>query len=77
MTAASLDVLTGGRFRLGLGVCPDRRYRRAGMACGSTSLWLEPVSTSRWSASAFAVDGDFQGEHYQLPLSDGPASRSS
>ena len=37
------------------------------MACGSTSLWLEPVSTSRWSASAFALDGDFSGR--ALPAS--------
>ena len=29
------------------------------------------MSTSRLSVSAFAVGGDLQGEHYQLPLPDG------
>ena len=72
MTAASLDVLTGGRFRLGLG-CPDRRSRRAGTAYFFAPRWAVRESTSRWSGWLWrARQWPSTAMHYQLPLPDGP-----
>ena len=48
MTAATLDALSGGRFRSASG-CPGRRCPKAGTACGSPTRWAAPGSTCRSS----------------------------
>ena len=77
MTAASLDVLTRGRFRLGLGVSgPQVSEGWHGVRFGSPLA--RTGSTSRWSALALARRTvTFDGVHCQLPLPDGPGKRSS
>jgi F420-dependent oxidoreductase-like protein len=72
MTAASLDVLTGGRFRLGLGISGPQVSEgwhgvRFDQPLGRTREYIAVVKTAL-SQSTVA----FQGEHYQLPLPDGP-----
>jgi F420-dependent oxidoreductase-like protein len=72
MTAASLDVLTGGRFRLGLGISGPQVSEgwhgvRFDQPLGRTREYITVVKTAL-SRSTVA----FQGEHYQLPLPDGP-----
>jgi F420-dependent oxidoreductase-like protein len=71
MTAASLDVLTGGRFRLGLGVSGPQVSEgwhgvRFDRPLARTREYIEVV---RKALSRSTVT--FQGEHYQLPLPDG------
>ena len=71
MTAASLDVLTGGRFRLGLGVSGPQVSEgwhgvRFDKPLARTREYIEVV---RKALSRSTVT--FQGEHYQLPLPDG------
>ena len=71
MTAASLDVLTGGRFRLGLGVSGPQVSEgwhgvRFDKPLSRTREYLTVVNTA---LSRSAVT--FRGEHYQLPLPDG------
>jgi F420-dependent oxidoreductase-like protein len=71
MTAASLDVLTGGRFRLGLGVSGPQVSEgwhgvRFDKPLARTREYIEVV---RRALSRSTVT--FQGEHYQLPLPDG------
>ena len=72
MTAASLDVLTGGRFRLGLGVSGPQVSEgwhgvRFDKPLARTREYIAVV-TKALSRSTLA----FSGEHYQLPLPDGP-----
>jgi len=72
MTAASLDLLTGGRFRLGLGVSGPQvsegwhgvRFDRP-LARTREFLGIVDAALSRQTVS-------YAGEHYQLPLPDGP-----
>jgi F420-dependent oxidoreductase-like protein len=71
MTAASLDVLTGGRFRLGLGVSGPQVSEgwhgvRFDSPLGRTREYITVVRKA-WARNTVA----FQGEHYQLPLPGG------
>ena len=72
MTAASLDVLTGGRFRLGLGVSGPQVSEgwhgvRFSQPLARTREYLGIVQQAL-SRRTLA----FSGDHYQLPLPDGP-----
>jgi F420-dependent oxidoreductase-like protein len=72
MTAATLDTLSGGRFRLGLGVSGPQVSEgwhgvRFDKPLGRTREYIDIVkmALSRKKLS-------YQGEHYTLPLPDGP-----
>jgi F420-dependent oxidoreductase-like protein len=70
MTAASLDVLSGGRFRLGLGVSGPQVSEgwhgvRFTSPLGRTREYVSVVRTAL-ARQTLA----FQGQHYQLPLPD-------
>ena len=72
MTAASLDVLSGGRFRLGLGVSGPQVSEgwhgvRFGRPLARTREYLSVVNRAL-SRKTVTFDGD----HYPLPLPDGP-----
>ena len=72
MTAATLDALSGGRFRLGLGVSGPQVSEgwhgvRFASPLGRTREYLEIVK--------LALDRQvvkYAGEHFTLPLPDGP-----
>jgi F420-dependent oxidoreductase-like protein len=71
MTAASLDVLTGGRFRLGLGVSGPQVSEgwhgvRFDKPLARTREYIEVVCKALSRSTV-----TFQGEHYQLPVPDG------
>jgi F420-dependent oxidoreductase-like protein len=71
MTAASLDVLTGGRFRLGLGISGPQVSEgwhgvRFDKPLSRTREYLAVVNTALTRSTV-----TFQGDHYQLPLPDG------
>jgi len=72
MTAATLDTLSGGRFRLGLGVSGPQVSEgwhgvRFDKPLGRTREYVEIVR------SAMRRDTlRYDGEHYTLPLPDGP-----
>jgi F420-dependent oxidoreductase-like protein len=71
MTAASLDVLTGGRFRLGLGVSGPQVSEgwhgvRFDKPLSRTREYLAVINMAL-SRSTLS----FQGDYYQLPLPDG------
>jgi F420-dependent oxidoreductase-like protein len=72
MTAATIDTLSGGRFRLGLGVSGPQVSEgwhgvRFAKPLGRTREYVDIVkmAIARQPVS-------YQGEHYTLPLPDGP-----
>lgn len=72
MTAATLDTLSGGRFRLGIGVSGPQVSEgwhgvRFDRPLGRTREYVEIV---RMALSRRRVS--YTGEHYTLPLPDGP-----
>ncbi len=72
MTAASLDLLTGGRFRLGLGVSGPQvsegwHGTRFNAPLGRTREYVEIVRQAFGRKTV-----TYDGKHYQLPLPDGP-----
>jgi F420-dependent oxidoreductase-like protein len=72
MTAATIDALSNGRFRLGLGVSGPQVSEgwhgvRFGKPLARTREYIDIV---RLALSRKRVS--YQGEHYQLPLPDGP-----
>jgi len=72
MTAANLDLLSGGRFRLGLGVSGPQVSEgwhgvRFAQPLGRTREYVEVVRTAL-SGATVAYDG----RHHTLPLPDGP-----
>ena len=72
MTAATLDTLSGGRFRLGLGVSGPQVSEgwhgvRFDKPLARTREYVEIVRTG-----AAPRDGAYEGEHFTLPLPDGP-----
>jgi F420-dependent oxidoreductase-like protein len=71
MTAASLDALSGGRFRLGLGVSGPQVSEgwhgvRFDKPLSRTREYLAVINMALSGATL-----SFDGEHYQLPLPDG------
>lgn len=72
MTAATLDVLSGGRFRLGLGVSGPQVSEgwhgvRFDKPLGRTREYVEIVRRALRRERV-----SFDGSHYTLPLPDGP-----
>ena len=72
MTAATIDTLSGGRFRLGLGVSGPQVSEgwhgvRFGKPLARTREYVEIVK-----AALARQTVSHQGEYYQLPLPDGP-----
>src|SRR3954454_16972374 len=72
MTAATLDTLSGGRFRLGLGVSGPQVSEgwhgvRFDKPLGRTREYVEIVRAAMRRETVA-----YQGEHYTLPLPDGP-----
>lgn len=72
MTAASLDLLSGGRFRLGLGVSGPQVSEgwhgvRFDRPLARTREYLDVV---RLALARSTVS--YEGAHYRLPLPDGP-----
>src|SRR5882757_11504483 len=72
MTAATLDSLSGGRFRLGLGVSgPQVSEGWHGVRFAKPlARTREYVDIVKMAIARQPVS--YQGEHYQLPLPDGP-----
>ena len=72
MTAATLDTLSGGRFRLGLGVSGPQVSEgwhgvRFDKPLGRTREYVEIVRMAMRREKL-----EYAGEHYTLPLPDGP-----
>ena len=72
MTAGTLDALSGGRFRLGLGVSGPQVSEgwhgvRFGKPLGRTREYVEIVKMALAREPV-----SFAGEHFTLPLPDGP-----
>src|SRR5438067_10355605 len=72
MTAATIDTLSGGRFRLGLGVSGPQvsegwHGAKFDKPLGRTREYIDIIR------KAFARERvQYDGEHYKLPLPDGP-----
>jgi F420-dependent oxidoreductase-like protein len=72
MTAATLDTLSGGRFRLGLGVSGPQVSEgwhgvRFSSPLGRTREYVDIVRLALHRQTV-----SYQGEHWTLPLPDGP-----
>jgi len=72
MTATTIDNLSGGRFRLGLGVSGPQVSEgwhgvRFGKPLGRTREYVDIVKLAVGRKSV-----EYAGEHYTLPLPDGP-----
>ena len=72
MTAASIDLLSGGRFRLGLGVSGPQVSEgwhgvRFDKPLGRTREYVDIVRTALARKTV-----TYEGRHYRLPLPDGP-----
>jgi F420-dependent oxidoreductase-like protein len=72
MTAATIDTLSGGRFRLGLGVSGPQVSEgwhgvRFDKPLGRTREYIDIV---RMALARERVE--YHGQHYELPLPDGP-----
>jgi F420-dependent oxidoreductase-like protein len=72
MTAATLDTLSGGRFRLGLGVSGPQVSEgwhgvRFTAPLGRTREYVDIVRTALRREKV-----RYEGKHFQLPLPDGP-----
>ncbi|WP_414942461.1 LLM class F420-dependent oxidoreductase [Amycolatopsis sp. cmx-11-51] len=72
MTAATLDTLSGGRFRLGLGVSGPQVSEgwhgvKFASPLGRTREYVEIVRTALARQRV-----EYDGDHFQLPLPDGP-----
>ncbi|MDQ6649026.1 MAG: LLM class F420-dependent oxidoreductase [Actinomycetota bacterium] len=72
MTAATLDTLSGGRFRLGLGLSGPQVSEgwhgvRYGAPMGRTREYIDIVQMALRRDRV-----DYHGKHFELPLPDGP-----
>jgi F420-dependent oxidoreductase-like protein len=72
MTAATIDACTGGRFRLGLGVSGPQVSEgwhgvRFGKPLARTREFVDIVKLAIGRKTV-----EYHGEHYELPLPDGP-----
>jgi F420-dependent oxidoreductase-like protein len=75
MTAATLDSLSGGRFRLGLGVSGPQVSEgwhgvRFAAPLGRTREYVDIINLAFTRKKL-----EYQGKHFQLPLPDGPGKR--
>jgi F420-dependent oxidoreductase-like protein len=75
MTAATLDSLSGGRFRLGLGVSGPQVSEgwhgvRFAAPLGRTREYVEIVNLALGRGRL-----EYHGKHFQLPLPDGPGKK--
>jgi F420-dependent oxidoreductase-like protein len=75
MTAATLDSLSGGRFRLGLGVSGPQVSEgwhgvRFAAPLGRTREYVDIINLAFTRKKL-----EYSGKHFQLPLPDGPGKR--
>jgi F420-dependent oxidoreductase-like protein len=75
MTAATLDSLSGGRFRLGLGVSGPQVSEgwhgvRFAAPLGRTREYVDIINLALGRKKV-----EYHGKHFELPLPDGPGKR--